>query len=350
MLIAIVLIVVTLAAILLLALAWRCACRQRDVPVKPYVFWFPALLGLVAVGLFVSIGVQSGVFRLMHDVHDYRPQAKMLIAGDTLDSIKQKDIPLLGLIHALQSRLMHHPSAAGWQALSKLYTQLTQQAGVDASHLAVQAARRAVVVAPHDATQQVLLAQTLIAANGGALTDEAQQLLEGVLAAHNDYDGARLLLAMAAIRGNNYAVAENAFTQLLAAHPDDKATDLLEKSLDRVRHERQLAEHFAAIKVTITAAAGAHPTTGGTLFVFVKQQGAAGKPLAAKKVLLDKLPMTLTLTAADWLGAFPAIGTKLTVGARYAVGAGANVAASKPFASVPLSVQDDALTAKLLMP
>lgn len=350
MLIAIVLIVVTLAAILLLALAWRRACRRNGVPVKPYVFWFPALLGLVAVGLFVSIGVQSGVFRLMHDVHDYRPQAQKLISGDTLASIKQKDISLLGLIHALQSRLMHHPSAAGWQALSKLYTQLTQQAGVDASHLAVQAARRAVMVAPNDASQQVLLAQTLIEANGGGLTDEAQQLLEGVLAAHSDYDGARLLLAMAAIRSNNYAVAETAFTQLLAAHPDDKATDLLRKSLERVRHEQTLAQHFSAIRVTIAAAAGAHPTTGGTLFVFVKQPGEAGKPLVAKKVLLDKLPMTLTLKAADWLGAFPPIGTKLVVGARYAVGAGASVAASKPFASEPLNVHGDSLTARLLMP
>lgn len=349
MLVSLVLIAVALVAILLLALLWRRECRRAGVPVRPYVFWFPALLGLIAAVVFVSVGMPSGALRLLDDMHSYRPEATRLIAGESLEKLDEK-LPLMGLIHALQAELGDHPSAAGWQSLSRLYSQLTRQTGLDANNMAVQAAERAVSMAPEDADKRLLLAQALIDANGGKLNAAAKQQIDKVLTQHPDYDGAWLLQAMAAIQAGDYALAETSFTALLTHHPHDKATELLQKSLDKVKGERARKEYFAQIKVEVTAGAEGKVPTGGTLFVFVQRAGAAGKPLAAKRVLLDQLPLTVTLAAGDWLGSLPQVDEKLVVGGRYAQGAGASVAQSQPLASVPLMGTAGQLHARLQLP
>lgn len=347
MLVSLVLIVVTLGAIFTLALLWRRECRRADVPVRPYVFWLPALLGLIAAVVFVGVGMPAGAIKLLHDIHTYQPQAEQLIAGAPLEKLGKEQLPLLGLIHALQAELADHPSAAGWQSLSQLYSQLTEQTELDASDMAVTTAKRALALAPNAAEQQLRVAQVLIEANGGKLNDAAKQQLDKVLQQHPQFDGAWLMQAMAAAKAGDYALAETSFAALLAHHPHDKASELLQKSLEKVKKEGRRAAHFAHIEVRVTAGKADPAPTGGTLFVFVQLAGASGKPLAAKRVLLDKLPLTLRLTAGDWLGAFPAVDAKLVVGGRYAKGAGASVAASQPLTSVPLRSQQGALQAQL---
>lgn len=347
MLVALVLIAAALAAILLLALLWRRECRRAGVAVRPFVFWFPALLGLIAAMAFVGFGLPAGVLHLLDDIHTYQPQAQKLVAGAPLASLDAEKLPLLGLIHALQAELADHPSAAGWESLSRLYAQLTQQTGLDAGGMAVTAAQRAQALAPEDAGKQLLLAQALIEANGGKLNDAARQQIGQVLERHPDYDGAWLMQAMAAVQAGDYALAETSFAALLAHHPDDKASELLKQSLAKVRSERARADYFAHIRVTVT---GGKTPTGGTLFVFVQRQGASGKPLAAKRVLLDKLPLTLELGAGDWLGPLPETDAPLLVGGRYATGAGASVAESQPLASVPLAGKAGQLHAQLQLP
>jgi cytochrome c-type biogenesis protein CcmH/NrfG len=349
MLISLSLIVATLTAILLLAFLWRYECRRQGVVLKPYIFWFPALLGLIAVVVFLGIGMQQGTLQLLQDIHDYRPQADRLIAGDKLDSLDGEKLPLLGLIHALQSRLMQHPSAPGWAALSELYEQLTRQTGLDAREMAVKAAERAAKLNPQDIHAQLLLAQTLIAASDDKLDARAETLLDKVLAAHPDYDGARLMLAMAAVHAGRYDVAESAFATLLKHHPDDKATTLLRKSLAKVQDQEKRAVHFASITVDVVRAVNSQLQTGGTLFVFVKQPEASGRPLAAKQVLLDHLPMTIQLTSGDWLGDMPPVGTTLEVGVRYAQGAAAKVADSRVLATVPLEDKAGHLGARVVL-
>lgn len=350
MLVSLTLITATLVAILLIALLWRRECRRQGVAVRPYVFWFPALLGLIAAMVFISLGMPAGVLQLLGDMHNYRPQAERLIAGEPLDHLERDKLPLLGLIHALQARLEDEPSAAGWAALSQLYAELTRQTALDASDMAVQAAKRSLALAPDDVSKQLLLAQTLIEANDGKLSDDSRQLLDQVLKQRPDYDGAWLLLAMAAARNGQYPVAEQAFRVLIAHHPDDKASALLKQSLVKLQAQQQRADHFARIQITVRGDKAGKLTTGGTLFVFVQQDGASGKPLAAKRVLLDRLPMTITLVRADWLGDLPAVDARLQVGARYATGAAASVADSRLLASAPLKNGKDGLMAELTLP
>lgn len=371
MLVTVMLIVATLVAILLLALLWRRECRRHGVAVKPYVFWFPALVGLAGVMVFVGYGMSSGTLRLLHDVHQYRPQAQQLIQGAPLSSLNDEAIPFWGITNALQAALRETPSVAGWQSLSKLYWRLAQQeqqAAVNASgkdaatsrqvairraqeagKMSLKAAQFALAMRPDDAKAKLFLAQRHIDVNDGQLNASAHKLIRDVLAAHPNYDGAWLLLAMGAIHAKRYDLAEEAFAALLSHHPDDKATDVLKQSLQKARQQAKTQQYYANLTVTVVADKAASLTTGGTLFVFLQRKGGAGQPLAAKRVLLTQLPMTVTLKQSNWLQDMPAVGTPLIVGGRYSGGPAATVASSQPLKAVPLRKGNGGLVATLSM-
>lgn len=334
--------------ILLLALLWRRECKRTGVPVTPAVLWFSALLGLIGVAVFMTFGLPSGELRYLSDVQKYQADADQLIAGAPLDKLKDKEVPLLGLIHALQERLGSHPSAAGWQALSSLYVELAREAGPQASAMAVAAARHALVLATDEDASRLFLAQRLIEADSGKLNDESRSLLEQVLARHPDYDGAWLLLALSAAHSEEYPLAEHAFRTLIDHHPDDRASALLKQSLAKVKEQQQKARYFA--QITVTVKAGKNSSTGGTLFVSIQKQGQAGMPLAAKRVLVNRLPLTVVLERGDWLGELPDTHEALVAGGRYAQSAAADVAAGQALGSVPLKQGAKGLEASLSLP
>ncbi len=349
MLVAAVLIIATLVAVLALALLWRRECRRDAVPLRPFLLWFPGLLGLIGAVVFITFGMTSGALQWLQDVHKYQPQAQELVAGKPLDELKDNKFPLLGLIHALQAQLMQTPSADGWASLSTLYAELARQSGLDIDSLAVEAAKRALEENPADGTHRLLLAQRMVESNGGKLTEEAHQQLKRVLENHPEYDGAWLLLGMSAARAGQYETAETAFKELLKHHPDDKATALLQKSLKHMQLRQKQVAYYGNIQVTIKAG-DEKETTGGTLFVFIREPGTQGQPLAAKRVLVSKLPLTVTLTAGDWLQAMPVIGSPLVIGGRYSTEAASNVASAKPLDNVPLESRQGKLVATLHLP
>lgn len=346
--ISLLLVATLVVVILLLALLWRRECRRQGVATGPVLLWFPALLGLVAAAVFLVFGMPAAELRLLGDVHDYRPQADQLIAGTPLDALKNQEVPLLGLIHALQDRLRSQPSAAGWQSLSALYAELATQAGPQAGAVAVEAARRSLALAPDDAGHRLLLAQRLIEAQQGRLDEESRQLLEGVLAQHPDYDGAWLLLGLSAAHSEAFPLAEHALRMLLARHPDDRASDLLKQSLVKVQEQARKTAHFSRIEITVKA--GKTATTGGTLFVSLQKAGAAGMPLAAKRVLVDRLPLTVVIERTDWLGELPDIKEALVAGGRYAQSAAADVAVGTPLVAKPLRSGPHGLQAEIALP
>lgn len=350
------LVVVTLLATLLLAFWWRRECRHDNTPVTPHVLWFSVLLGLIAVVLFLSAGIQSGTLQLLKDNQQFKPQAKELIEGGSLEQLDKEQLPLLGLIHALQTRLVHHSSAAGWSALSRLYMELGARAGLEPrqvesiNQMALEAADNAQRLAPGDQQIELLLAQAVIMANQGRLNERAWALLDAFVKAHPKHDGAWLMFAMAAVKNQQYNVAEYAFRVLLQHHSDDRMTELLEKSLAKVKQDAKRANYFGQITVEVARGANSEAQAGGTLFVFVQQKGASGQPLAAKRVLLDHFPQEIVLTATDWLQGFPDVQTSLVVGGRYATGSNASVGDSGASVEVDLKQKDNGLSASLLLP
>lgn len=340
-------VVATFVLVLVLALLWRRECHRQGVKVKPHVFWFPALVGLVAVISFVGFGMQKGAYQLVSDFHDYAPQAQKLIDGEPLNSLNGEQLPLFGLIHALQDKLMRDPTAAGWDALSKLYRQLTEETELDASEVAVAAAENAFALDPDNVDAKMWLAQTVIMANGGALNARSKLLIEGVLKQNPDYDGAWLMMAMAAVQGRQYDDAERAFSEMLRRHSDDRATALLERSLEHVRSEKQKQQHFSTIRITVDAADDV--VMGGTLFVSVQKKGGAGMPLAAKRLLLDHVPTTVVLTPADWLAEMPAADEQLVATARYGSGAVSGVDEAQNRAETAVVQGDNGLSAMLTL-
>jgi len=338
-------VVATFAVVLLIAGLWRRECRRQGVPVRPHVFWFPALIGLVAVMSFLTFGMQQGAYRLVSDFHEYAPHAQQLIDGAPLESLNDEQLSLFGLIHALQDKLMREPTAPGWDALSKLYRQLTDETDLDASEVAVAAAENAYVLNASDARAQMWLAQTLIMANEGKLEPRSRQLIEQVIEQNPDYDGAWLMMAMAAVQGKQYDDAERAFGELLARHGDDRATELLQRSLTHVQNEKRKQAHFASIRITVNAAAGV--AMGGTLFVAVQKAGGAGMPLAARRLLLDHVPLTVELKPGDWLSDFPDVDEPLVASVRYASGADASVSDTSAKVETPVVANASGLSASL---
>lgn len=338
----------------LLALIWRHESRRRGATVARGPAWVLAV-GVVALGgvLYALVGYQDTTGDWLSERQRLRPVALKIIAGQAPGAVVDKDTRVGPLARVLQREMARHPeSVSGWYALGLLYQQMKQP------RMAVKAARKGLAVADEPGQRtavRLLLARGLIASAGGKLVPEAERILLDIVERQPRHDGAWTLLAMSASRSDRFDLAERAFQTLLERHGEGELGVMLRKGLEKVRSARADSGGESAaggtadagpVTVRVSAAEGVAP--GGTLFVFLRQGGGGGKPLAARRMNVESFPVTLTVRRGDWLQSPPGDLADLRAGARYSRSAGAGVGgAGLRAAPVPLDGDDEGPDAEL---
>ena len=328
------------ACVLVLGLLWASWRRvSRDVPMSALGLLVVALAVGVAGWLF--IGRHPHTMTWLDNYQSHRELARELIDGrPDMEALQQ--VPAGPMAMVLQRELQRDPSAEGWYGLALIYEQL------EASEVAVEAARKAAAQAgATEPAPRMLLARALMEEGSGESLQEARQLLEGVLEAVPSHEGAKLMLGVVAARLGDYDTAVAIWEDMLARHPQGEATDSIRLALEDARLKQAGARRYGTISVTVSA--GEAVPAGGTLFVFLRRAGSSGgQPLAARRVLADRLPITVNLGPEHWLQPFPAGEADLVAGARYAATPGSAVAQAGLSAEpVPLQGEPGELSARL---
>lgn len=299
------------------------------------------LVVLAGIGSWRMIGMNDATPQWLEDYRSTRTLVRDMVAG-TPDAAALEQVPLPTLVRVLQRELALSPSAEGWYGLSLMYGEM------QAPEQATLAARQALRLAPDEPATRLLLARSLIDGARGKLVPEARTLIDEVLAQQPEHDGARMLLAMAAMQSGDYDLAITAFDALLTRHGEGEAADALRRARAEAVTRQQNLAWLSSLALEVEAADGIEP--GGTLFVFLRRPGEGGQPLAAVRLLADQFPLTVPVTSGDWLQAAPAPGTPLVAAARYTPAPGAALEAAEISSENQLLVETgDGLGATLVL-
>jgi cytochrome c-type biogenesis protein CcmH len=321
--------------------------------------WAAPILALAvpaaAVGLYLAIGA-SGIIPKLEAAAS--SPAAQLPAGHTATRPDGSAMPSLDVLaQQLAERLEKNPqNAAGWLMLARTWSNLNQP------DKATAAIERAYKVAPRDPAVLLAYAEALAAANGRQLAGRPVQVLDTLLEVEPANPNGLWLRGMAAFQTGDYPGALSRWEPLLALlDPNGSDATEVTKLMDEARSRAGMAPAAAgpaganavpaqvaettpaptpvaapvkaatpapqtAAKLTVTVALdpalAAQAPRDASVFVYAKAVAGPPMPLAAQRVRVADLPVTLTLDDAMAmmpqmrLSAFP----QVTVGARISRG------------------------------
>lgn len=286
---------IAIAALLALVsaalIAWPLVSRRRDGEAHgaPVAATVGALLTVIAsVGLYVT-----------WSNWDWDPELQA--DGQTA----------AGMVASLARRLEREPEDLdGWLTLGRSYAALGQYP------LAIRAFQRADRLAQNTNAEALTgLAEALTLENDAELDGRAGRLFEQALELDPDSGKALFFGAAGAQRRGEWALARERFAKLLTLDPPANVRPILEQQLAAL--DRQIAagdvalpaqsesasanDNVAAqirIRVDMDRALAAQVSPSAPLFVLVRAVGAAGPPLAARR-LTSQFPQEIVLTSAD---------------------------------------------------
>ena len=323
--------VLLLALGVLLWLLWQREARKAGKVMRGAI-GIPLIMLVLAAAGYGLVGYNEHTSDWLNDQQEYRSVARAIIAGESPERAAS-EVPVGALVRVLQAELVKNPSAMGWYALGSLYDQL------GAPEQSEEAARKAVAMSPQEPAMHLLLARALIQKAGGKLTDPALAELRWVLDREPTHDGAWMMLAMSADRAGRYDLAEQGWQALLSRHSNGETGDLLRRGLENAREQKARQEKFAGIEAVVAAE---DLPAGGTVFVYLREAGSSGQPLAARRQVVPHFPATVSLSAQDWLQRYPDDGAELVIGARYTPAPGGAVDQAAIMAPVkPLELPQD---------
>jgi cytochrome c-type biogenesis protein CcmH len=277
------------------------------------------------------------------------------------------------MVARLARRLERDPNnLAGWLMLGRSYTVLQEYP------LAVRSFERADRLSGGRNAEALLgEAEALALEDESELDGRAGQLIDRALALAPDSGQAMFLGATVAARRGNLPLARDRLTKLLAMNPPQNLRPMLEQQINAI--DAKLAETSPAGTAAAKAAgngaiaaqdrvaappAGASPvvsvnvtlapalvqqTQGAPLFVFVRDPGQRGPPLAVKR-LESNFPQRVALTPSDSMipgRAFTA-GQSVQVVARIARSGSPVGASGDPFGEVTYHVGQDGLVSLVI--
>ena len=323
--------VLLLALGVLLWLLWQREARKAGKVMRGAI-GIPLIMLVLAAAGYGLVGYNEHTSDWLNDQQEYRSVARAIIAGESPERAAS-EVPVGALVRVLQAELVRNPSAMGWYALGSLYDQL------GAPEQSEEAARKAVAKSPQEPAMHLLLARALIQKAGGKLTDPALAELRWVLDREPTHDGAWMMLAMSADRAGRYDLAEQGWQALLSRHSNGETGDLLRRGLENALEQKVRQEKFAGIEAVVAAE---DLPAGGTVFVYLREAGSSGQPLAARRQVVPHFPATVSLSAQDWLQRYPDDGAELVIGARYTPAPGGAVDQAAIMAPVkPLELPQD---------
>ena len=243
---------------------------------------------LLAIVAYVLISDRSEVFSLWRSQDNLNQVADELLTGkiDVLPEWAFEDGA--GLFSTIQTNV--HRNAADpfrWMVLSEIFLSFEEPES------ALEALSRAYRLAPDDKNIATEYAQLSFLASGGRLDIETRRVLEDILKADPDNEGAQMLMARGEAQAGNYEQAQSWIAKMrsnIKKNPkqDNHAlTGLDELTADIARQESQAAEGVA-ISVTINTSLLPLVMADDVLFVAIRA-AAGGPPYAAKRVPISNL-------------------------------------------------------------
>jgi cytochrome c-type biogenesis protein CcmH len=270
--------------------------------------FFALLLGSIAVAFAISALWQNsrrlalalalglplaaaGLYYLKGNISALNPQN--VAAPKTIDD----------LIVQLKEKLAADPdNAEGWVLLGRSYM------AQEKFDLARDAYAKATALRPDDSDMSVEYAEALMRASADhRFPSIAVAMLESAVAKNPQNQRALFFLGVNQMQSNQPAQAAETWEKLLPLLTPDTAA-ALRKQIDAARSAAKLpplpevaADNGPTLAITVkiepTLANLASP--GDTLYVFARSPDGKGPPLAVKRVVLDKLPVDVTLSDAD---------------------------------------------------
>jgi cytochrome c-type biogenesis protein CcmH len=263
------------------------------------------------------------------------------------------------MVARLARRLEHNPDDLnGWLMLGRSYTVLQEYP------LAVRAFERADRLSGGKSAEALTgEAEALALIDESELDGRAGRLIEQALALAPDSGKALFLGAAIAARRGDLPLARQRFVKLLATNPPQAIRPMIEQQIVAIDEKLTSAPAAAAatqhgtappqadaaspvvrVNVTLAPALAAQAAGGAPLFVFVREAGARGPPLAVKR-LESHFPQSVALHPSDSMipGRAFAAGQSVQVVARIARSGSPVGASGDPFGEVTYRVGSDGL-------
>lgn len=266
------------------------------------------------------------------------------------------------MVARLARQLERNPQDVnGWLMLGRSYIVLEQYP------LALRSFERADrLAAGKNAEALVGEAEALAMSNESELDGRAGRIIEQALAIDPNSGKALFFGAAAAVRRGQLALGRERFQKLLSMNPPEGIRPILQQQIDAI--DRKLgggvsdggntaptspssasaaSDANAAVRVHIELSpqlSKTAPDTAVPLFVFVRDPGQPGPPLAAKR-LASRFPQNVELTPADSMvpGRAFSAGQKVQVVARIARSGNPMAGSGDPFGEAAYFVGHDGL-------
>ncbi|MDX1380535.1 MAG: tetratricopeptide repeat protein [Xanthomonadales bacterium] len=199
----------------------------------------------------------------------------------------------------LQARLSEEDTqdAEGWLLLGRSYRAQGQLPE------AVTALQRARSIDPNNPSVLAELVETRLYASGQPrFPDESLALLDRALEIDPDHQKTLWLRGLAAAQAGDDARAAELWQRLLVQLPPGTGVaQLITEQLAQLDAPTEPDDSSAALVDLRVVPGRAHevPTDNAVLFVIARETGAAGPPLAVRRIPSPRLPLELTLTDAD---------------------------------------------------
>jgi cytochrome c-type biogenesis protein CcmH len=259
------------------------------------------VLGVLAAALIA--GAAAGLYPLWSNWDWHAP--------DAASAAQSPDV--LAMVAKLEKHLQDEPSdLQGWLMLGR-------------SYMALERASDAVIAYQHaydlskSAEAALGLAEGLSVRAGGEITPQASQLFEESLKLAPDNPKALFYAGFAAAIRGDTALARSRWQALKDMHPPQQIEQMLDQRLAELGPEPKpgmaagttplpggtnaSAAGSAAVevdvKISVAPALKARVTSGTPLFVFAREPGGSGPPLAAKRLTTEAIGTQVSLSAAD---------------------------------------------------
>jgi len=291
--------------------------------------------GAVA-GLFV-IGAAAALYPLWSNWDWHAPPApESTVSGPAV----------LAMVASLEKRLADHPNdPAGWVMLGRSYVALQR---FDDAILAFDHAHR---LDGSSLEATIGLGEAMSIKAGGDITPQAAELFEAAVTAAPDNPQALLFGGFAAAARGDTALARRRWLALEAQHPPADVVELLEQRIAELGPApggpaaagaggsaggpavaaANDPSARATVNITIAPALKSRLTGAAPLFVFAREPGSQGPPLAAKRLTSAAIGTQVVLSAADSM--IP--GRVITAGQRV------SITARVSFSGAPLPASGD---------
>jgi cytochrome c-type biogenesis protein CcmH len=211
------------------------------------------------------------------------------------------------MVARLARELEHDPNnLEGWLMLGRSYTVLQE------FPLAVRSFERAERLSGGKSAEALMgQAEALVLLDQNALEGRAGQLIERALVLDPNSGRALFFGALMAEKHGDLPLARARLSRLLAMNPPENVRPILEQQISAIDTQLASASSAAAPQAPAGTAVGAEvrvnvsvapalsgAASGAPLFVFVRNPGQGGPPLAVKR-LESHFPQLVALSAAD---------------------------------------------------